>query len=70
MTDELFTVPESIDRLAAARRRYAAAVEAYDEAIQIDEDCDGFGIIPDEIKNEVAAARYELSQAEYERMKR
>lgn len=35
MTDELFTVPESIDRLAAARRRYEAAEAAPAEYLKI-----------------------------------
>lgn len=66
---ELFVQIDSPqDRLALARKRWQEAVTAYDEAVRIDEECDGFGIVPDEIKRELRDATRELARAEDARM--
>lgn len=69
-TGELFIdkVPETTDRLSAARKRYEAAQHAYDEAVRIDEECDGFGIVPRRVKDELGNAEVELRTAEMERL--
>ncbi len=72
-TGELFIdkVPDTDpDRLTLARARFGAALAAYNEAWRIDEECDGFGFIPDEIKAEMDESKRELAAAERERMQR
>ncbi len=66
----LFDVPPSAEpRLQAARKRLAKAQEQYDAAVRSDEECDGFGDIAyRELRDECAAARYELALAERERL--
>ncbi len=68
---ELFAAPQSTPpRLTVARQRAERAELAYTEAERYDEEGDGFGIIPDEIKKELRDARRELASAECEEMKR
>ena len=67
---ELFDIPETpIDRLSAARSTLAKAEDDLARAEEADENFDGFGV-DKRWRDAVAAARYELSQAELERINR
>lgn len=70
MSTDLFPIPYTPEpRLTTARKRLEAAEKAYERAWISDEECDGLGLIPDEINHELAAARSELARAEAERMR-
>lgn len=68
-TGQPFAIPAvPPDQLTVARKRFEAALFAYDEAVRIDEECDGSGIVPDEIKCELGRAAHELASIENTRM--
>jgi len=51
-----------------ARDRFDKAQHEYDEAVRIDEECDGFGIVPDEVKLELRDSTRDLARIESQRL--
>lgn len=67
MKTELFDIPRSpMPRLLAARKRLERAEKAIQRAESSDERFDGFGKVPSYLKEDLAAARKELFEAELE----
>ena len=66
---ELFNIPsQPLPRLQRAQIELERAEQELAEAEAADEQFDDFGV-PKELRDAVAKARYELAQAEAERMK-